>query len=332
MIVGASYVLRDNCRNCIPVSSKALPRRVWGLRVADSHTEDPIQARRGGLRAGGEGKSIITIFLIMSVKDSVTTQTCELSKEEFNDFLTLYPIPSEYRVILPKSNQTIFDAPPRFIYRGSALLVVPSSPLLLSCAKLMVVSPLSTSSDGSSICVELVITRIEGWHERFFYVQDSIIPAKYPQLLSEQNKLDSKSFKDKLPPNIEENPMSQRLSRYPTSVRVFPDPILFLPVEVTADSGDSPKPELFVVHPGSVSARIKDRKCKTRGGSSRPLVKRKLSPRSLTSCATRAKTSSSKDDAPFLTVSDDDEGLPDVLKLKDATACHLKIFAITPPA
>ncbi|GKB60147.1 hypothetical protein Tco_0916333 [Tanacetum coccineum] len=34
--------------------------------------------------------------------------------------------------------------------------------------------------------------------------------------------------------------------------------------EVTTDSGGSPKPELFVVHPGSVAARIKDRKCKTK--------------------------------------------------------------------
>ncbi|GJV69294.1 reverse transcriptase domain-containing protein [Tanacetum coccineum] len=232
---------------------------------------------------------------------------------------------------------------------------------------------------------------------------DSIITAKYPQLLSERNKLDLKSFKDKLPLNIKENPMFQRLSRYRTSVRVFPDPILFLvglkpswehgqqrpaimsggkstylsyfaihfsfslicdllfisaemafrnfiyteddkdlvflpkepssgfgigspsvlvnteplkaneepeiqPVEVTADSGESPKPELFVVHPGSVAARIKDRKCKTRGGSSRPHVKRKLASGSSTSRATRTKISSSKDDAPFLTVSDNDEG------------------------
>ncbi|GJX30085.1 hypothetical protein Tco_0238164 [Tanacetum coccineum] len=37
---------------------------------------------------------------------------CELSQEEFNEFLALYPVPSEYHVILPKSNQTIFDAPP----------------------------------------------------------------------------------------------------------------------------------------------------------------------------------------------------------------------------
>ncbi|GJZ24276.1 hypothetical protein Tco_0561735 [Tanacetum coccineum] len=33
------------------------------------------------------------------------------------------------------------------------------------------------------------------------------------------------------------------------------------PVEVTVDFGGIPKPELFVVHPGSVAARIKDRKC-----------------------------------------------------------------------
>ncbi|GKC64691.1 hypothetical protein Tco_1097289 [Tanacetum coccineum] len=41
-------------------------------------------------------------------------------------------------------------------------------------------------------------------------------------------ELDSKSFKDKLPPNIEENPYFYRLGRYPTSVRVIDDPILFL--------------------------------------------------------------------------------------------------------
>ncbi|GJZ59880.1 hypothetical protein Tco_0615696, partial [Tanacetum coccineum] len=102
--------------------------------------------------------------------------------------------------------------------------------------------------------------------------------------------------------------------------------------EVTADSRESPKPELFVVHSRSVAARIKDIKCKTRGGSSRPPVKRKLAPGSSTSYATRTKTSSSKDDIPYLTVSDDDEGLPNVLELKYATACHLKISAITPPA
>nr|GEX13230.1 hypothetical protein [Tanacetum cinerariifolium] len=63
----------------------------------------------------------------------------------------------------------------------------------------------------------------------------------------------------------------------------------------------------------------KDRKCNIKGGSSRPPVKRKLAPRSSTSRATRAKTSSLKDDVPYLIVFDDDEGLPNVLELKDAT-------------
>ncbi|GKE36259.1 hypothetical protein Tco_1459664 [Tanacetum coccineum] len=132
--------------------------------------------------------------------------------------------------------------------------------------------------------------------------------------------------------------------------------LVIQPAEVTSHSREISKHELFVVHPGSVAAWIKDRKCKTRGGSSRPLVKRKLAPGSLIS---HAKTSSSKDEVPYLTVSDDDEGrllffnllcivfaswvhqyvcllsflgLPDVLELKDATACHLKIFVITPPS
>ncbi|GJU89497.1 hypothetical protein Tco_1301920 [Tanacetum coccineum] len=366
----------------------------------------------------------------MSAKDSITTQTCEVSKEEFNDFLTLYPVPFEYRVILPKSNQTIFDAPLRYVelYTHSFSLANLRLPLTeffcevpeyflvhisrlnpFGCGKLttFVVMCKAYGYEPSvdlfrgflNLCqagklltfakrsekhvpnlLPKVITRIEGWYEWFFYVQDSIIPAKYSHLLFDKNKLDSKSFKDKLPPNVEENLMFQRLGRYPTSVRVFPDPILFLaglksswehdqqrpailvggkemdfrnfiyteddddlafvpnepspdfgiasqfvlvnteplkaneepkirPGEVTAHSGGSPKPELFVVHPGSVVAWIKDRKCKTRGGSSRPPIKRNLASGSSTSRATHAKTSSSKDDAPFLIVSDDDEGI-----------------------
>nr|GEU81991.1 hypothetical protein [Tanacetum cinerariifolium] len=63
-----------------------------------------------------------------------------------------------------------------------------------------------------------------------------------------------------------------------------------------------------------------------------PPVKRKLAPGSSTFRATRAKTSSLKDDVPYLTVFDDDEGLHNVLELKDAIVCHLKISAITLPA
>nr|GEV31443.1 hypothetical protein [Tanacetum cinerariifolium] len=104
------------------------------------------------------------------------------------------------------------------------------------------------------------------------------------------------------------------------------------PTEVTVDSGESLKADVFVVHPGSVDAHIKERKCKTRGGSSRPLIKRKLAFEPSSSHVMCAKTYASKDDAHFLSISDDDEGLLDCFKLKNANACHLKIYAITPPA
>ncbi|GJU05661.1 putative reverse transcriptase domain-containing protein [Tanacetum coccineum] len=252
-----------------------------------------------------------------SAKDSIATQACKLSKEDFNDFFTLYPIPSEYHIILPKSNQTVFDAPPGyvmlytysfslaklrlpltdsfakfsnifiFIYLGLTLLVVPSSPLLLSCARLMVVSPLSTLQGPFN----------EMAFRKFIYTEDD-------------------------------------------------EDLLFLPKEPSQASALTKR-----------CFEIKDKKCKTRGGSSRPPVKRKLALGSSTSCTTHAKTSSSKDDVPYLTVSDDDEvrlsffnllyivfaswvhqyicilsflGLPDVLELIDTTACHLKTSAITP--
>ncbi|GKA44700.1 hypothetical protein Tco_0737496 [Tanacetum coccineum] len=249
-------------------------------------------------------------------------------------------------------------------------------------------TPLETIQMLLSIIWEKIPFELEG--EAFkLERRSSIVPAKYPQLLLEQNKWDSKSYKDKIPPNIEENSMFQRLGRYPTSVCIFRDPILFLAglkpsweygqqrptilvgrkemafrnfiyakneedlsflpkepslgfgtgppsvlvnteppnvdaeptlnlAKVTTDFGGSPKPEVFVVHPRSVANLIKDMRYKTSGGSSRPPLKIKLTPGSLSSRATRAKTSSLKDDPPFLTVSDDDEGLLDVFELKDA--------------
>nr|GEX10903.1 hypothetical protein [Tanacetum cinerariifolium] len=74
-------------------------------------------------------------------------------------------------------------------------------------------------------------------------------------------------------------------------------------VRTIVDLGGSPKGDTFVVHAGSVAARIKERKCKIMG-----------------------------DDTPVLSISDDDEGLEDCLELKDATSCHLKISSITPAA
>ncbi|GJQ91864.1 hypothetical protein Tco_0003003 [Tanacetum coccineum] len=243
-----------------------------------------------------------------------------------------------------------------------------------------------------------VITRIEGWKGRFFFVQDSIVPSTCLELLSKDNRWDKKSFEDKLPENIHENPSFQHLGRYPTSIRVFPDLILFLAglkslweygqqrpviiigrkemvfrnfmypktdddlsflpkepslefgtgslsvsinteppvakteptaqlVENIADLEDSLHPEHLMIHPGSVEARIRERKFRTRGGSLKRPVKHKLVQGASTSRSTHAMAATSRS-----TILDDGEGLPDCLELENANACHLKVSAITPPA
>nr|GEZ45392.1 hypothetical protein [Tanacetum cinerariifolium] len=123
--------------------------------------------------------------------------------------------------------------------------------------------------------------------------------------------------------------MFQCLGQYPTSVRVFSDPILFLAglkpfweygqqrpaimAEPSSGFGTgslsvSVNTEPLKANEEPVIQPVKDKKYKTRGGSSRPPIKRKLAPGSSISRATRAKTCSSNDNAPLLTVSDDDDG------------------------
>ncbi|GJW70688.1 hypothetical protein Tco_0127605 [Tanacetum coccineum] len=334
----------------------------------------------------------------MSAKETIAVQHCGLSAKELNEFLSSYPIPLEYDVILPTSTETIFDALPGYVglYTHSFSLANLRLPLTDFFCEVLQYFKVYISRLNPFGCAKLIafiiMCKAYGCESSVDLFRDSIIPSKYPQLLLYENKLDSKSFKDKLPPNIDENPYFQRLGQYPISFHMFDDPILFLaglkplwefgqqrpaiivggkddddlaflpkepspgfgigspsalgnteppkdveepevqPAKVIADLGESPKADVFVVHPGSVAAHIKERKCKTRGGSSRPHVKRKLAFGSSSSRAVRAKTSASKDDAPFLSTSDDNEGLPDCFALKDANACHLKISAITPLA
>nr|GEY60456.1 hypothetical protein [Tanacetum cinerariifolium] len=132
--------------------------------------------------------------------------TCEPSAEEFTNFLDLYPVPSEYYVMLPKPNQTIFDAPDgNFIYaeNDDDIYFLPKEPSV----------DFGTGSPSISINTE-------------------------PQV-------------------VEFVPIDQ-------------------PAKNTADSKHSPCREEYLIHPKSVVARIRERKCGTRGGSSKPSIKRKL--------------------------------------------------------
>nr|GEZ66827.1 hypothetical protein [Tanacetum cinerariifolium] len=251
----------------------------------------------------------------MSTKDSITTQTCELSQVDFNDFLALYPIPSEYHVILPKSNQTIFDAPLGYVGLSTHSFPLANLRLPLTeffyevleyfrvhisrlnpfgCEKLttFVVMCKAYGCEPSldlfrgffNLCLAEMAVR------NFIYTEDDddldFLP-KEPSL-GFGIGFPSTSVNTKPPRDVEEPEVQ--------------------PIEVTADSRESPKVGVFVVHPGSVAAHDKERKCNTRGGSLRPHIKRKLASGPSSSRAMRAKTFGSQDDASFLSISDNDEG------------------------
>ncbi|GJU27314.1 hypothetical protein Tco_1165935 [Tanacetum coccineum] len=103
-------------------------------------------------------------------------------------------------------------------------------------------------------------------------------------------------------------------------------------VNNTRDSEGSPtRGKAPTMRSGSVAERMKNRKCRTKG-STKPLVKRRLVQAGSSSRATHQKTSPSKVEFAFLTISYDEERLSDVPELQNVTACHLMISNITHPS
>nr|GEX13756.1 zinc finger, CCHC-type [Tanacetum cinerariifolium] len=73
----------------------------WFLGIIGSRSLSSLEGRPSSQR--GIAKNIIL------------TQTCTLMKNKLSKFLTTYGIPSEYKVMPPKSNQTIYDAHDGFV-------------------------------------------------------------------------------------------------------------------------------------------------------------------------------------------------------------------------
>ncbi|GJU17757.1 hypothetical protein Tco_1145723 [Tanacetum coccineum] len=187
----------------------------------------------------------------MSAKDTIAVQCYGLSAKELNEFLSFYPIPSEYDVILPKSTETIFDAPPSYVgFYTHSFLLPTSGYLLLTFCEYCYLEIVSTAR------LYLVLPR------NFIYIKGD----------------DDLAF----------------LSKEPSSGFGTGSPSASVNTELPKDAAEW------------------EYSCPSR--------------------VVRAKNSASKDDDPILSISDDDEGLPNSFKLKDANSCHLKISAITPPA
>ncbi|GJR20213.1 hypothetical protein Tco_0968740 [Tanacetum coccineum] len=275
----------------------------------------------------------------MSAKDSIAIQTCELSKEEFNEFLVLYSIPSLYHVILPKSNQTVLDAPLGYVglYTHSfslANLRLPLTKFFCEVLEYFQVYISRLNPFGYAKLTTFVVMckaygcepTVKLFRGLFNLCQackwltfdkrpKKHIPHLFLKVITQiafRNFVYAEDEEDlSFLPN-EPSP-SFGIGSLFVLVNIEPlmtdeDPIL-QPTEATTDFGGSPKHELFV-----------------------PPIKRKLAPGSLTAHATHAKTFALKDDVSFLTISDEDEGTFNVPELKDATACHLMISNITPPA
>ncbi|GKC27468.1 hypothetical protein Tco_1034762 [Tanacetum coccineum] len=309
------------------------PAKGVGLRVADSHTGNHPEDDFTPLKTIRRSYSVIREKIPFELEG----ETFESERwGEFNDFLALYPIPSEYHVILPKSNQTVFDAPPGYVrlYTHSFSLVNLKLPLTEFFCEVLKYFQVNISRLNPFGCAKLttfvVMCKAYGCEPsvdlfRGFF---NLCRAGKWLTFAKRSEKHILNLLPKVITRIEE--MAFRNFIYTEDDK----DLAFLPKEPFSGFGTG-SPSISVnTKPlkANEEPEIQPVECKTRGGSSRPPVKRKLASGSSTFRATRAKTSSSKDDAPFLTVSDDDEGLPDVSELKDAAACHLKISAITPPA
>ncbi|GJT88691.1 hypothetical protein Tco_1070408 [Tanacetum coccineum] len=72
------------------------------------------------------------------------------------------------------------------------------------------------------------ITHLGNWKVSFIFIENKIIPSDYPELLLDKNKLDKKSFKDKVLLHPKTDPLYGQIATYPCIVQTFPDPILYL--------------------------------------------------------------------------------------------------------
>ncbi|GJS84056.1 hypothetical protein Tco_0750597 [Tanacetum coccineum] len=175
-------------------------------------------------------------------------QMCTLRKNELCQFLTAYGIHPEYKDMLPKSNQTIYDAPNNFVglYTHSFSLVNLGLLLLkyfydvleYFCIHVSRLNPFGFAklTNFAVMCKAYggkpTIKLFRGFFNLYpggQWMNFAKRPEKdVPNVLHKDNRWDKRSFKDIIPPLIHENPLYQRLGRHPVNVQTFPDPILFL--------------------------------------------------------------------------------------------------------
>nr|GEU98310.1 hypothetical protein [Tanacetum cinerariifolium] len=277
----------------------------------------------------------------MFAKNALGIQRCELSRKELYEFLSSYSIPSEYLVILPTPTQTILDAPPGYI--GLYIHCFSLDNLRLPLNDFFCELLLKENMFDVKYFKDKLPSGIEK-NLQFQYIARYPVSARaFDDLILFLAGLQSSwehgqhrpaifmggkemAFRNFI--YIEDDEDLTFLSKDFSPGFNIGSPCVSINTELVRDDEE---PTVEPTIKPAIEPVNERRKCKTRGGSLRPPIKRKLAYGSSTSCTVRAKASAIKDDTPMLSISNDDEGLEDFLELKDATACHLKISTITPP-
>lgn len=149
----------------------------------------------------------------MDAKHLFKIQTCSLSKKELTTFLVDYPIPSQFKVMLPKNTQTILDAPEGFmdLYINSftwSNLRFPLPKLFCEVLNYYQVHISRFNPFGlAKLTTFAVFCKAYWWSLRCC--------------------IDKKSFKDPFPRHMRSTVMYQCLSTYPVDGQTFPGPILY---------------------------------------------------------------------------------------------------------
>ncbi|GJQ97639.1 putative reverse transcriptase domain-containing protein [Tanacetum coccineum] len=302
----------------------------------------------------------------LDTADSITTQTCEIS-QEFNDFLALYPFPSEYLVILAKSNQTVFDSPPRYVwlYTYSFSLANLRLPLTeffcevleyfqvhisrlnpFGCAKLTTFVVICKAY-GCEPSVDLFrgffnLSQASNWLT-FAKRSKKHIPNLLPKVITRIEGWHERQKGYYLSCFFLHFPFSLIYDLLSLSAKLdfmnfiyteYDEDLTFLPKEPSPGFGTGSPSVSVNMEPLKANEEPNIQHVEVTAdseGSLKPELF--VNPGSVAAqIKDRKCKTKGVDDAPFLIVFDDDEGFPDVIKHKDANAFHLKISPITPPA
>ncbi|GJV02675.1 hypothetical protein Tco_1336244 [Tanacetum coccineum] len=161
------------------------------------------------------------------------------------------------------------------------------------------------------------ITYLGNWKGSFFFIENKIIPSNYPELLLGKNKLDKKSFEDKVPFNPEMDPLYDQIATYPC-------------ISVNNNALMIDATPLSSVYPTNVVKNVANSDDPSYGEDEQTLIG--LPPK-VQKVPARASKVAGEASTPLDVDSDYDiHEFPSAKELKDVANCHWVVAHVTPPS